>query len=141
MAAGTPRLSAGAVVVRPTADGYRFLLLRAYNHWDFPKGMVEPGEDPHAAAVREVEEETTLTGLDFAWGEDFYETPPYNRNKVARYYLAQSGSGDVNLPVSPELGRPEHHEYRWVRYPEALQRASPRLQHVLEWAARKLGLT
>jgi 8-oxo-dGTP pyrophosphatase MutT (NUDIX family) len=41
MTARPPRLSAGVVVVRQTADGWRFLLLRAFSHWDFPKGMVE----------------------------------------------------------------------------------------------------
>ncbi|MGH8579780.1 MAG: NUDIX domain-containing protein [Gammaproteobacteria bacterium] len=33
-------------------------MLRAYNYWDFPKGTVEPAEDPFEAACREVEEET-----------------------------------------------------------------------------------
>ena len=35
------RVSAGAVVVRQVWDGFRFLMLRAFNHWDFPKGIVE----------------------------------------------------------------------------------------------------
>jgi len=39
-------------VVRTTPQGWRFLLLRAFNHWDFPKGMVETGEEPLAAAIR-----------------------------------------------------------------------------------------
>ena len=50
----TTRLSAGVVVIRETHEGWLYLLLRAYNHWDFPKGMVEPGEEPLAAAIREV---------------------------------------------------------------------------------------
>ena len=41
------------------------LLLRAYRNWDLPKGLVEPGEQPFAAACREVEEETGITDLDF----------------------------------------------------------------------------
>ena len=58
------RLSAGVVVIRETHEGWLYLLLRAYNHWDFPKGMVEPGEEPLAAAIREFVEEigTTPTG-------------------------------------------------------------------------------
>ena len=47
------------------------LLLRAYKNWDFPKGMVEPGEQPFDAAVREVREETTLENLAFDWGKNF----------------------------------------------------------------------
>ena len=57
------RLSAGVIIVRDTREGRRFLLLRAFNHWDFPKGLVENGETPFEAAVREVCEETTLDDL------------------------------------------------------------------------------
>ena len=121
-------------------DGFVFLMLRAWRNWDFPKGMVEPGEDPRTAAIREVAEETTLEGLRFPWGEAYHETGPYARNKLARYYLAESPAGEVRLPVSPELGRPEHHEYRWVDYDGALERASPRLEPVVRWAGRQLGL-
>ena len=48
------------MVVRETATGWRFLMLRAFSHWDFPKGLLENGEDPKQAALREVREETTL---------------------------------------------------------------------------------
>jgi bis(5'-nucleosidyl)-tetraphosphatase len=53
-----------------------YLLLRAFNHWDFPKGMVEEGEEPLAAAIREVCEESTIDDLDFAWGEHTTQTGP-----------------------------------------------------------------
>lgn len=39
-------LSCGIVLVRSSSDGYRTLLLRAYHHWDFPKGLLEEGEEP-----------------------------------------------------------------------------------------------
>ncbi len=77
MPARSTRLSAGVVVIRETREGWRYLLLRAYNHWDFPKGMVEPGEEPLAAAIREVREETLIDDLEFAWGEVYIETQPY----------------------------------------------------------------
>jgi bis(5'-nucleosidyl)-tetraphosphatase len=132
-------LSAGAVVVRETDDGTRFLLLRAYDHWDFPKGLVEPGEAPLAAAIREVREETTLDDLEFPWGETFTETGPYSRGKIARYYLARTGKSEVSLPVNPDIGTPEHHEFRWVAEAEALKLVSPRVRPVVNWAAEKLG--
>lgn len=134
-----PRLSAGAVVVRREAGVWRFLLLRAYRNWDFPKGLVEPGETPLAAARREVTEETGLERLDLPWGEAYLETAPYSRNKVARYYLGESREGQVHLPVSPGLGRPEHDEWRWCEYPAARARLSARLQPVLAWAAARIG--
>ena len=83
-------LSAGVVVIRRTENRLVFLLLRSYRNWDFPKGVVEAGETPLQGALREVAEETTLTDLNFTWGDDYQETPPYGRGKVARYYLAES---------------------------------------------------
>jgi len=127
-------LSAGIVVVRSSADGWRVLLLRAYKYWDCPKGLVEPGEDALAAARREVREETGIDSLEFRWGERFIETEPYSKNKVARYYLAATAEGDVKLPVNPELGAPEHHEWRWCRWDDAMQLANARIARVLEWA-------
>lgn len=129
-----PTLSAGVVVARHAADKWLYLLLRAYNYWDFPKGQVEPGEDPLAAAIREVEEETTLTNLEFRWGSRFIETEPYGKNKIARYSVAESKIGEVSLPVSPELGHPEHDEYRWLDYDSARQLLVPRVQAILDWA-------
>ena len=131
-----PTLSAGVVVVRRAGKDWHYLLLRAYDYWDFPKGIVESGEDPFAAAIRETEEETTLTDLDFRWGRVYIETEPYGKNKIARYYLAESKTGEVNLPVSAELGHPEHDEYLWLDYESARLLLVPRVMAVLEWAGK-----
>jgi bis(5'-nucleosidyl)-tetraphosphatase len=127
-------LSAGVVVVRWMAGEPRYLLLRAYQYWGFPKGIVEAGEDPMAAAIREVREETGLATLSFRWGDVYRETSPYGQGKVARYYLAESVTGDVYLPVNPELGHPEHHEFRWLSFHAAGRLLPQRTQAVLEWA-------
>jgi len=127
------------VVVRRVDDGWRVLLLRVYNYWDCPKGEVEPGEDPLAAAKREVLEETGIGDLDFRWGGEFVETPPYSRNKVARYYLAETATAVVKLPVNPELGAPEHHEFRWLDFDSAVKLSVPRIAAVLGWARHRLG--
>ena len=140
MAARNKRLSAGVAVLRETADGPVFLMLRAFRHWDFPKGMVEPGETPRDAALREVEEETTVTDLEFRWGHEYIETGPYSRGKTARYYVAVTREVDISLPVVAELGRPEHAEFRWVGYDEAITLASPRLKPVVRWAAGVAGI-
>ena len=110
-------------------------MLRAYRNWDFPKGLVDPGEDPFGAALREVREETSLSDLALPWGDEWRETEPYAGGKVARYYVAESTHGTVVLPVSAELGRPEHHEFRWVAFDDAARLLPPRLQSVLRWAA------
>ena len=128
------RLSAGVVVVNLTNRKLHFLLLRAYRNWDFPKGLVEPGESPIDAAIREVREETTLDDISFDWGMVFMDTGPYNKGKIARYYIARSKETHIELPVNPDLGTPEHHEARWVDYDRALAMVSPRLQPVVRWA-------
>ena len=132
---GNTMLSSGVVILHRRDDHYLYLLLRAYNYWDFPKGMVEPGESPLACAIREVEEETTLTGLNFRWGYVYRETQPYNHGrKVARYYIAEAPFTEIRLPVNPELGRPEHNEYRWVTRVVAWNMLTPRVHAILEWS-------
>jgi len=127
-------MSSGVVVVNVRERKLRFLLLRAYKNWDFPKGLVEPGESPIDAAIREVREETTLDDISFDWGTAYMETGPYSKGKIARYYIARSKNIHVSLPVNPDLGTPEHHEARWVEYERALCMVSPRLQPVVKWA-------
>jgi len=132
-------LSAGVVVVRRETTGWRFLLLRVFDYWDFPKGLVESGESPLEAACREVTEETSLTSLDFRWGYDYRETGPYARGKVARYYVAETTSAEVRLLVNPDLGTPEHHEFRWVDFEKARAMLSARVRPVLDWSRDVLG--
>lgn len=129
-------LSAGVVIVRITAKEARYLMLRAFNYWDFPKGVVEAGEDPLHAAIREVHEETGLSISleDFRWGKGYQETAPYGNGKVARYYLAECSEGEAYLPINPALGKPEHEELRWVTFKEAQKIMPPRLKSVLNWA-------
>jgi bis(5'-nucleosidyl)-tetraphosphatase len=129
------RFSAGVVVIHVGDAHVQYLLLRAYRNWDFPKGLVEPGEQPLDAALREVREETTLEKLAFDWGLGFVDTGPYNKGKISRYYLARSEETHVHLPVNPELGFPEHQESRWVGFDAALNMVSPRLKPVIHWAS------
>lgn len=130
--------AAGAIVFRRTESGVRLLVLRAYKNWDFPKGLVDAGENQLDAAKREIREETGLAEVEFPFGEEHRETVPYSGNKIARYYLAETTEHDIELPVSPELGRPEHHEFRWVTFDEAEELLPPRLAIVLEWARKTL---
>jgi 8-oxo-dGTP pyrophosphatase MutT (NUDIX family) len=130
------RLSSGVVIVSVVNRKLKFLLLRAYRNWDFPKGLVEAGEEPIDAAIREVREETALDDISFDWGLVFMDTGPYNKGKISRYYIARSKETHITLPVNPELGVPEHHEARWVDYQRALSMVTPRLLPVVRWAYR-----
>jgi predicted NUDIX family NTP pyrophosphohydrolase len=62
-----PKVSAGVLGWRRTAGGVEVLLVhpggplwasRDAGAWTLPKGLVEPGETPEQAAVRELREET-----------------------------------------------------------------------------------
>jgi 8-oxo-dGTP pyrophosphatase MutT (NUDIX family) len=138
-AAGTGSLSCGAVIVRAAESGWLTLMLRAYRNWDFPKGLCEAGETPLQAARREVAEETGIRELEFPWGEVYFETGPYSRGKTARYFLAQTAESSVVMGILPGASRPEHHEFRWVRFDEAHDLAAPRVRTVVRWARQIVG--
>lgn len=134
MNAAIKTLSAGCVVLRDTAAGWRYLLLRCYKLWDFPKGLVEADESPLEAALREVAEETSLRGLELHWGAAYRDTEIYAKGKVARYFLALSRSGEVILGVNPVLGHAEHHQFVWAEYERARVLLPARLTPIIEWA-------
>ncbi|GAA2603041.1 hypothetical protein GCM10010399_37340 [Dactylosporangium fulvum] len=70
-------VAADALVVTLDPDGCRWIVMveREDGHgWALPGGMVEPGESPGAAAVRELAEETTL---DLSWADWHTTTPRY----------------------------------------------------------------
>ena len=76
MAGRGGEISAGVLAFRRRPDGPEFLLVhpggpfwkrRDEGAWSIPKGLIDAGEAPLAAAVREFEEETGLSvGGDFA---------------------------------------------------------------------------
>ena len=77
--------------------------------------------------------------MQFDWGERYSDTGPYNRGKVARYYLARTETESVEMGISPETGQPEHHEYKWVSFDEAYDLAAPRVRQVVQWARQVIG--
>jgi len=133
------KLSCGIVIARDTPDGWVTIVLRAFHHWDFPKGIRESGEDPLEAAMREVQEETGIDELSFDWGDRYFETGPYSKGKVARYYLAKTGQFDIVMGISPLTGEPEHHEWRWMSFDEAYDLGSPRVREVVQWSRQVIG--
>lgn len=93
-------VAADAIVTASTHDGQRWLLMveRGDGHgWALPGGMVEPGEDPGAAAERELAEET---GLLLPRG-------PIREHMLARYVPDPRASDEawiVTRPVHVHLG-------------------------------------
>ncbi|HET6346453.1 MAG TPA: NUDIX domain-containing protein [Myxococcota bacterium] len=130
-------VSAGMVLqwVAPAGGAPLYLLLRAYRNWDFPKGVVEPGETPMAAALRELHEETGLSRrlLSLPKPPVCLVTPPYatrhrgeSAMKETRYFVARL----VDAPPALQLSR-EHHEARWLPVDDARPLLIARLQDIL----------
>ena len=88
-----------------------------------PKGLVDPGEKPLDAALREVREETGVTALLITKLADikyFYVRSWSDRErvfKIVSFYLLRYQSGRIN-DIAPEM-RIEVARARWVRLEEA----------------------
>lgn len=133
--------ASGAVVFRKNGTVIEFLLLRAYNYWDFPKGQLEEKEKFIETAIREIFEETNLNDVVFVSKDKeklYTETEPYGRkNKIARYYLcfvSMKESKNVILKINPEIDKAEHDEYKWLSYENAEKLLNERMRKVLKWA-------
>lgn len=134
-------LSTGIIPVRRSSHKIEYLILRCYNYWDFPKGNLEKNEDPLTGAIRELEEETGISQVDFTWGKDFIETAPYGKGKIARYYMAEvKDDFAIKLLPNPVTGIIEHHEYRWLSHQQAKKLLVPRVQIVLDWAHQQINI-
>ena len=99
-------LSAGVVVVRQAPPGWLFLMLRAYRNWDFPKGLVEAGEEPLHAARGRCRKRRSLRSCELTWGERFSRPRPTAATKSRATTLARLSIEAVTLPVRPELVGP-----------------------------------
>ena len=133
--------SAGIVIVRKVKGEYNFLLLRSYNFFDFPKGRQNQGEALLETAIRETEEETTIKSseLDFKWGKESYTTEPYLKGKkIGTYFLAETSREVIELPISPELGKPENDGWVWASYEKAKPLTNARIGKVIDWAWNKI---
>jgi 8-oxo-dGTP pyrophosphatase MutT (NUDIX family) len=116
--------SAGGVVVRYVEGEPHILLIRdPYRKWGLPKGHVEPGEAPSAAARREVQEETglveVLLGPEIGQIDWTFRVGRRRIHKHCRFFLMVSPSGDPR-PLAAEGIT----EVRWLPAEEAARRVT-----------------
>jgi 8-oxo-dGTP diphosphatase len=116
--ARTPVLAAGGIVLRLEGTPLIAVVrLRKRNEWVLPKGKLDDGETPRAAAEREVNEETghEVSVHEFL-GTLVYESG--GRSKVVHYWRMEAG------------GEPVHelmHDVKavdWLPLPDAVERLS-----------------
>jgi 8-oxo-dGTP pyrophosphatase MutT (NUDIX family) len=115
--------SSGVVLFRREDGKILFLLLHyPSGHWDFVKGKMEEGESPHETAIRETNEETGITDIEFL--DNFEEWIQYNfqfqgelvQKKVV-FFLGETKTKDVKISH-------EHLNFTWMDYATAMEKTT-----------------
>jgi 8-oxo-dGTP pyrophosphatase MutT (NUDIX family) len=105
--------SAGGLVLKRTDGTYSGLVIgRATPRiWSLPKGHVEPGEEEHDAATREVQEETGIKGDIIEKLADikyWFYSSRLKHSKIVHFYLMRYKHGSL-VPQAGEVD-----EVAWV---------------------------
>lgn len=111
---------------------------RRPGEWDFPGGWVDPGENTHAAAIREANEEAGLSLQDPQLVFAFSEMAPKSKTLGSRH-----GSGTWLLFVEHITGNPkivlsyEHDAFAWKKPTDLRQEITyHRQQKMLDYVIR-----
>jgi 8-oxo-dGTP pyrophosphatase MutT (NUDIX family) len=123
------RLAAGVYAIR---DGRAAFLQRAPGgtmpgFWSIPGGMVDPGEDPLTAALRELHEEAGLTPTGPAEYLCALPFQAYGLDILRFHYVAPCASGDIALSH-------EHSDAAWLT-PEHYRDAHLDDAQLTRWSA------
>ncbi len=136
------QVSAGGAVLRKTSDGLEVALISVGQppRWQLPKGLVDAGETPEAAALREVKEEA---GIDATHAglidkvEYWYQSKRGNEriryHKFVNFFLMWYDSGDVSLHDH------EVNEARWFPVSDAIQALAFRSERAIVQRAVELA--
>lgn len=109
----------GIIPLRQESAAWQVLLVlhKQGNHWAFPKGRKNGGEEPLQAAKRELKEEVGLEVVKVLQAEPLIDSYQFQRGgaavKKTVYYFLATVSGEVALQ------RDEITEAQWVLLKEA----------------------
>lgn len=115
--------SAGGVAVRTIDGSKRTVLIRTSSEgrWQLPKGIIDPGETPEIAAMREVREEAGITceilqPIDVIeyWFFGNYDGTRKRYHKKVHFFLMRYISGSIDDHDHEVV------EARWVTFDEAV---------------------
>ena len=133
--------SAGGVAFRSDGPKHKIAVIRTSEEgrWQLPKGIVDQGETPEQAAVREVSEEAGLKckivePIDTIedWFVASYDGPKKRYHKKVSFYLMEFISGDV-ADHDHEVT-----EARWVTFDDALAMLSFQNEKAVVEKAREM---
>ena len=114
-------VSAGVILFNEL-NGKFLLLNYPSKHWDFVKGKMEKGETPHETALRETNEETGISDVEFIDGfEEEIEYYFYANNqeihKKVIFFLGKTKTLEIILSH-------EHLDYIWLEFNNALEKTT-----------------
>ena len=114
-------VSAGVILFNEL-DGKFLLLNYPSGHWDFVKGKMEKGETPRKTAIRETNEETGISDVDFINGfeeeiEYYFYADNQKIHKKVIFFLGKTKTVDVILSH-------EHIDYIWLEFHNALEKTT-----------------
>lgn len=89
------------IIATPTDDS--IVLVRQYRHpagrelWEIPAGTVEPGEEPHAGAARELREETGYAAGTLRPLGTLFTTPGFTNEAMHFFHATELSGGEQQL--------------------------------------------
>src|SRR5215213_10239387 len=135
------QISAGGIAFRwrDSEPEIAIVSVRPKLRWQLPKGIVDPGETPQVAAVREVREEAgietdmlkLIETIEY-WYRSAKYGKPVRYHKFVHFYLLRYRGGEVTDHDH------EVEEARWVRFDEAIQMLDFKSEREVAEKARKM---